>query len=153
MAEDLQHQVDEWAGALLAKLDARARRQLALDIGRELRRSQVARIRAQEAPDGSPYPPRQKRAPRRNKRGAIKRRMFQKLATAKHLKVRVTGEGVLVGFFGRAARIARVHHEGLRDQVAPDGPEVKYPARPLLGFSDADRSRIRDILLDRLSAA
>lgn len=150
MAEDLQHQVDEWAAAMLAKLDAGARRQLARQIGRELRRSQIARIRKQEAPDGTPYAPRQKRAPKRSKRGAIKRRMFQKLATAKHLKVRVTGEGVLVGFFGRTARIARVHQEGLRDQVAPDGPEVKYPARPLLGFSESDRTRIRDVLLDHL---
>lgn len=150
MAEDLQHQVDAWSSELISRLEPKARRQLAQTIGRDLRRSQIERIRSQRSPDGEPYEPRKKSNPRRNKKGAIKRRLFKKLATAKHLKIRITSDGVLVGFFGRTARIARIHHEGLSDRVSPDGLEVKYPARPLLGITEEDRTRIRDFLLNHL---
>lgn len=150
MENDLQHQVDDWAAELLSRLSAQERRRLAMDIGRELRRSQLERIRSQRDPDGDPFEPRKKKAPARTKKGAIKRRMFKKLATAKHMKIRVTQDGVLVGFFGRTARIARIHHDGLRGRVSEDGPEVKYPARRLIGFTDQDRLRIRDQVLDRL---
>lgn len=148
MAENLEQQVDQWAAALIARLDRKERRKLATDIGRQLRRSNLARIRQQVDPDGNPFDPRK---PRRNKKGGIRRRrMFMKLATAKHLKVKPSREGVKVGFFGRAARIARVHHEGLEDRVAPEGPTVRFPRRRLLGITRDDRNAITDLLVKQL---
>jgi hypothetical protein len=49
-----------------------------------------------------------------------------------------------VGFIGRAARIARVHSFGERERVAPRGPYYRYPARVLLGLSNAERTLIRE---------
>lgn len=149
MSEELHHQIDEWASTMLAKVEPAARLKLAQTIGRDLRRTNQARIRAQTNPDGTPFEPR-KRQPKRRKKGSIRRRMFQRLASAKHMKIRATSEGVMMGFFGRAARIARVHHEGQMDQVLDGGPTVKYPARKLLGFTDADREMIRGHLLESL---
>lgn len=147
-------QLEAWAGVLLAKLEAPARRRLAIDIGRELRRSQQQRIAAQKAPDGTPYTPRKNQGERiRDKRGQIRRRqaaMFNKLRAARWLKTNVTGDAIEVGFFGRVARLARVHQEGLDDRVSPGGKTVRYPARPLLGFTEHDRAMIRDRLLEHL---
>ncbi len=44
--------------------------------------------------------------------------MFVKLRTARYLKARADASGVTVGYSGVAARIARVHQFGERDQVA-----------------------------------
>lgn len=150
MSDDLR-QLETWASGLLAALAPAARRQLALQIGAELRRSQQQRIAAQQNPDGSGFEPR--KAPRtRDRQGGIKRTaMFRKIGRAKHLRVKADASGVAVGFFGRVARIARVHQEGLNDAVNPGGPRVTYPRRSLLGFTQADRERIRGLLLDHLS--
>lgn len=148
-------QLELWAAPLLAKLAPTQRRQLARTIALDLRRSQQRRIAAQIAPDGTPYAPRRKRAESlREKRGAIRRQkgaMFVKLRTARWLKANVTSEGAEVGFFGRVARLARVHQEGDMDQVAPNGPVAKYPQRPLLGFTANDRERVRDQVLEYLA--
>ncbi len=77
--------------------------------------------------------------------------MFAKLRTAKFFKVSVNDEGVAVGFLGRTARIARVHQEGLPDTVEQGGPTYRYPARPLLGFTEEDRELIRDLLLEHVT--
>jgi phage virion morphogenesis protein len=153
VADDLT-QLELWAAPLLAKLAPAQRRTLARTIALELRRSQQRRIAAQRAPDGTPYPARKRRAEAlREKRGAIRRRnsaMFVKLRTARWLKASVTSEGAEVGFFGRVARLARVHQEGGIDRVMPGGPMAKYPARLLLGFSEIDREIIRARLLEHL---
>ena len=78
--------------------------------------------------------------------------MFSKLRTAKHLKIQTDENGLSVGFLGRVARIARVHQEGLTDRVSRNGPEVNYPARVLLGFTNVDRELIQDSLLRHLEA-
>ena len=150
--------LEEWAGALLAQLDPAARRKVAVDVGRELRRSQQQRIKAQLNPDGSAYAPRKPRlflrnARLREKEGRIKRRaqMFAKLRTARYLKVEVDGAGLAIGFAGRAARLARVHQEGETSEVTRGGRSYKYPVRQLLGFTDADREMIRDKLLEHLA--
>jgi phage virion morphogenesis protein len=137
----------------LAKLTPAARRQVARSIAIALRRSQQRRIAAQTSPDGSPFPARKGSSSLREKRGAIRRRkdaMFVKLRTARWLKANVTAEGAEVGFFGRVARLARVHQDGGDDRVSPGGPVARYPARPLLGFSAADRVMVRDLLLTHL---
>ncbi|MFP6562375.1 phage virion morphogenesis protein [Paraburkholderia sp. B3] len=155
MTDELQA-VERWAGSLLAQLAPAARRKVMLDIARELRRSQQARIAAQQDPDGTAYTPRKVKAQKggkrlRGKRGRIKRAaMFAKLRTARYMQVEATPTGLAIGFAGRVARIARVHQLGELDRVSPAGPEVRYAARVLLGFTDADRELIRDRLLKHI---
>ena len=76
--------------------------------------------------------------------------MFAKLRTATWLKASATQESADVGFFGRVARLARVHQEGGMDRATPGGRMIRYPQRPLLGFSPANRERVRDRLLEYL---
>jgi len=151
VSADPLSQLESWAGALLAKLEPPARRTLAVTIARELRRSQQQRIASQRDAEGSPFAPRKPRL--REKAGAIRRRgeMFTKLRTARWLRISGTADAAEVGFAGRVASIARVHQDGLRDRAAPDAPEVRYPKRPLLGFTGADREHIRDLLLRHLN--
>ena len=150
MSESVESQFETWAAGFLSRLDAGARRKLAGEIGKALRRSQIERVRRQESPTGEPYAPRRPRY-FRGRQGAIRRgAMFRKLATTRHMKVQLTPDGVAVGFFGRVARLARVHHEGQEDVVTRGGPTHRYAARPLIGFSDADRSLIRDLLIEHL---
>jgi phage virion morphogenesis protein len=150
--------LEEWAGQLLAQLEPAARRKVAVDVGRELRRSQQQRIKAQQNPDGTAYEARKPRlflrnARLREKEGRIKRRaaMFAKLRTARFLKVEVDGAGLAIGFAGRAARLARVHQDGESSEVTRGGRSYKYPVRQLLGFTEADREMIRDKLLEHLA--
>ena len=141
--------LEAWAEPLLASLSPAARSRLARRIGTALRKSQGDRIGRQAAPDGSPFTPRKEHA--RDKKGRIKRHaMFAKMRQARHLKVRTNPNEVAVGFFGRVARIAQVHQDGLVDAVRPGGPRVRYEQRALLGFSAGDQTMIRDLLLDHL---
>lgn len=149
MADNLRA-LEDWAGALLAKLQPGARRQLNQQIGRELRRSQQQRIAAQRNPDGSAFAPRKPRQ-LRAKKGRIKRKMFAKLRQAKHLKVQSSADTIAIGFMGRVARIARVHQYGLRDRPERGQADVQYDRRELLGFTDADLDLIRDRLLEHLT--
>ena len=160
--DDLQR-LEDWVTPLLAKLSGPEQRALARTVARELRAGNVEHMRAQQAPDGTGWEPR-KASGLRNGRGGIKRQakgpakgpaktrpMMEKLRAAKHLKASATASEALVGFVGRAERIARVHHFGLRDRVKPGGPEYDYPARQLLGITDAQIERVRDLLLKHLS--
>lgn len=149
MSDDL-NALEQWAGALLAKLLPAQRRVIHRKVAQDLRRSQTQRIAAQQAPDGTTYAKRKERKDLRGKQGRIKRQktaMFSKIRTQAHLKIRPEADQIAVGFFGRVARIARVHQEGLSDKVTRNGPQYQYPARPLLGFSQADRELIRESLL------
>ncbi|MEM4990643.1 phage virion morphogenesis protein [Collimonas sp. H4R21] len=154
MSDDL-HALESWAGALLAKLQPGQRRVVTRKIAQELRRSQAQRIASQQAPDGAIYAARKQRKDLRGKKGRIKRQkaaMFNKVRTTKYLKTTQDENQLSVGFFGRVARITRVHQEGLTDKVAKKGPEYRYPARPLLGFSASDQALIRDSLLRHLGS-
>jgi phage virion morphogenesis protein len=147
--------LEQWAGALLARMEPGARRALARRIAIELRRSQARRIAEQRNPDGSAFEPRKSagRETGRRKPGRLKRRrqaMFLRLRTARFMRLEADAAVAGVRFVGRAARIARVHQYGERDRVSPKGPEVRYPARRLLGFSGQDIERIRDLLLEHL---
>ncbi|EOT4415733.1 TPA: phage virion morphogenesis protein, partial [Escherichia coli] len=53
---------------------------------------------------------------------------------------------------GVAARIARVHQFGERDQVAP-GIFTDYPVRELLGISQTDERLIYNTVLGRIAEA
>lgn len=147
--------VEMWVGGLLARLQPAQRRALNRKVAQDLRRSQAQRIASQRAPDGASYTARKKRKDLRGKKGRIKRQkaaMFQKLRQVKNLKTQQDENQISVGFFGRVARIARVHQEGLKDKVSKKGPEYQYPARPLLGFNEGDKALIRNSILRHLNS-
>lgn len=147
------HALEAWAGALLAKLQPAQRRAINHKVAIDLRRSQAQRIKTQQGPDGAAYPARKRRKEFKGKNGRIKRQkaaMFAKIRTAKYLKVHADPGQLNVGFVGKVMHVARVHHEGLTDSVSRKGPKYSYPARPLLGFSEADRTLIRESLLHHL---
>ena len=149
MSGDL-HALEAWAGALLARLQPAQRRAINHKVAIDLRRSQAQRIKAQQGPDGTAYPARKRRKEFKGKNGRIKRQkaaMFAKLRTAKHLKVKATGDQIEVGFFGWVARVAHIHQSGQQDRVTKKGPVHKYLERPLLGLSETDRALIRESLL------
>lgn len=150
--DDLQR-LEDWVAPLLARLSAPERRALARTVARELRKSNAASMRDQQAPDGTAWTPRKNKL--RDQRGAIRAKakaqaMFVKMRAAKYLQARGTPDEAVVQFAGRADRIARVHHFGLRDRVKSGGPEYDYPARPLLGITEEQLVRIRDLLLSGL---
>lgn len=144
--------IEEWAGALLAKLTPTERRGVARKAGQALRREQNQRIKRQEAPDGSKYAPRAKQPKRfREKAGGIRRRaMFAKLRTAKFMKVQASPDEIGVGFLGRAAQIAKVHQEG-NTRRTRSGRRYVTPQRELLGLSPSDVDVIRTTLLNHLT--
>ena len=150
MADELRA-LEDWAGALLAKLEPKQRRQLNQGIARKLRRSQQQRIAAQRNPDGTPYAPRKARQPLRSKQGRVKQKMFTKLRQARHLKLQSDANTIALSFLARTARLARVHQYGLRDRPGRHSPDVQYSRRELLGFASADLEMIRDELLDQLA--
>jgi phage virion morphogenesis protein len=150
MADDLQA-LEDWAGALLNRLQPAARRKVTQSVARDLRRSQQQRIAAQKNPDGTPYAPRKPRQPLRAKAGRIKqRRMFAKLRTARYLRLQSDASNIAIGFAGRVSRIARIHQYGLRDKPGRETPDTRYARREVLGFSASDVELIRDSLLEHL---
>ncbi|EOW0023559.1 TPA: phage virion morphogenesis protein [Enterobacter cloacae] len=145
--DDLQR-VDDWLAALLANLEPAARNRMMRQLAQELRRSQQQNIRLQRNPDGTTFEPR--RVTARSKKGRIKRQMFAKLRTTKYLKTAATADSASVQFDGKVQRIARVHHYGLRDRVRRNGPEVRYPARHLLGKNELVNKIVKSNLLEWL---
>ncbi len=136
--------------ALIAALSPAGRRNLSAEIAKTLRQQQQQRIKAQRAPDGSPYAPRQPQTIR-GKKGRVKREMFAKLRTSRYLKVVADESAAAVEFTGKVQRIARVHQYGLKDRPAPNREAVDYPARPLLGFSASDRQVIETAIIHHLA--
>lgn len=124
---------DEKLNGLIAALSPAARRKLAGELAKELRKSQQQRIKLQKAPDGSPYQAR-KRQPLRAKTGRIKRAMFQKLRTSRYMKANGSNDAAVVEFTGKVQRIASVHQWGLKEKLGRNNTLVEYPARELLGF-------------------
>ncbi|OLH88183.1 tail protein [Xanthomonas oryzae pv. oryzae] len=142
--------LENWAAPLLSRLQPGERRTLARNIGTELRRSQSQRIGKQQAPDGTPYAPRKEQL--RDKAGRVKlKKMFAKLRQAKYFKVSASPNEVSVGFMGRVSRIARVHQEGMTEQVRPGGPRVTYAKRRLLGISEHDKEEIMNLILGKFA--
>ncbi len=137
---------DDRLNGLIAALSPAARRKLAGEIAKELRKSQQQRIKQQKAPDGSPYQAR-KRQPLRSKTGRIKRAMFQKLRTSRYMKATGRENSAVVEFTGKVQRIARVHQYGLKDQPTPHAKEVQYPERQLLGFDSVAIQLIEERIL------
>lgn len=147
---------ERWAGELLGRVSPQGQTKLRRELAIAIRQDQMARIQSQLNPDGTPYVPRKERQPSgkiRSRKGKIKRGlMFKKLASARFLKYQNTPEGIAVGFFGRLARIARVHQDGLSDEVSPGGPSHRYAQRGLLGFTPSTRAVITRVLLEHISS-
>ena len=156
MADDLT-QLETWCAPLLAKLQPGKRTQVARKIGQALRRSQHQRIVANRAPDGGSFLPRKRKdggTPIRAKKGRVKRKkdlMFQRISRTDYMKVDASPSAAAVGFMGRVARIARVHQEGRTDRINREGRTARYPVRQLLGFTDADKRLVRDLLIEHLA--
>lgn len=153
--DDLQR-LEGWLSPLLSRLTEAERRGLARDVARDLRAGNVATMRAQQAPDGTPWELRKPSA-LREARGAVRRTvkkplpMFQKLRATKHLQAQGLTDEAVLQFVGRADRIARVHHFGQEDRVKLGGPNYRYPARPLLGITEDQKSRIQELVLWHLT--
>lgn len=141
---------DDRLNGLIAALSPAARRKLAGEIAKELRKSQQQRIKKQKAPDGSPYQAR-KRQPLRAKTGRIKRAMFQKLRTSRYMKATGRENSAVVEFTGKVQRIAQIHQYGLKDRPNPHSREVKYTERQLLGLNIHDLKNIEKIVFDTLA--
>lgn len=141
---------DDRLNGLIAALSPAARRKLAWEIAKELRKSQQQRIKLQKAPDGSPYQAR-KRQPLRAKNGRIKRAMFQKLRTSRYMKTTGHENSAMVEFTSKVQRIARVHNYGLKDRPNRNSRDVQYEARPLLGIPYDDTKMIENVIIKNLS--
>ncbi len=139
--------------ALIAQTAPAARRTLARELARRLRESQRRRVAAQLNPDGTPFEPRKARSSKRRRKPEIRRRMFARLMTARYLKAQSSADSASVVFTDAASRIAQVHQFGLRDRVARrrTAPEVRYPARQLLGATQEDQHVIAACVLEHLA--
>lgn len=148
--------LEEWVGGLLVKLGPEQRRALSHQIAIVLRRSQSARISQQRAPDGTPYTPRKNRKELSSKAGRIKRQkaaMFSKLRTNKWLKVQSSEHAAGVSFVKKVYYVARVHQFGMQDRIGrKQATAYHYPTRQLLGFSEHDKARIEESILNHLTA-
>lgn len=151
--------LETWATTLLAKLQPQQRRRVLVDIARRMRTDNTKRMRTQTSPEGTAWERRKPPGPAlRSRREQIRQQaqqrapMFAKLRQAKNLKARGMAGAAVVEFAGRAQRIARVHHFGEADAVNPGGPKYTYPARELLGITQADAEKVRDLLLQHLTS-
>lgn len=140
--------VERWLTNALSALEPAARKALLRHIGRELRKRHQRRISRQTGPDGATWPER-----KRDGAGRIRKRakMLQGLREARRLALKAAPGGMELGYAGRNARLASVHHHGEVDAVAKGGPRVKYPARPLLGLAPDDLEFVRERLAAALS--
>jgi len=136
--------------ALIAVLSPAGRRRMTVDVAKKLRQKQQQRIKAQVAPDGTPYIPR-KRQPVRGKKNRIKREMFAKLRTSRYMKASGDDSTAAVEFTGKVQRIVRVHQSGLKDKPGRNSPAIQYPERQLLGFSEDDQQLVESIIIDHLA--
>jgi len=146
--------IEALAGALLRRVDAGERSNILRLMARTLRSNQAARIARQQDPDGQPFAPRKAQPYGRLRRGGtIKRKaMFRKLRNTSNLKAGSTDTEAWVGFSGRAARIARVHQEGLEDAPAKGAKPVRYARRTLLGDTEADRQELLGVLFGHFNS-
>lgn len=142
--------LETWLSPLLAKLQPGEQRKLAREVAHHARAANQKHMAAQQSPDGQAWEPRKHRS--RDARGGLRQGpMFRKLRLARHLRLAATPSEAVVEFVGRAARIARVHHYGLRDRVTETGAEYQYPVRELLGINDQQMDALCDLILQRLA--
>jgi phage virion morphogenesis protein len=144
---------DARVAGLLASVGPGGRRSLARVIAADLVKSQTRRIAAQQNPDGTPYEPRKPQPRLRRRKGGLRRAMFTRLRTARWMKREATPAAAVVTFAAGVQRLARVHQFGLRDRVNRTSLEVQYPARQLLGLTDAEIEAAGDAVIAHLAGA
>ena len=143
--------LESWAKSILQSLSPAERKKLFRAMGVELRKANQKRIGSQTDPQGNEWEPRKPKKTKPQGKVAGKKKMMLGLRQAKHLKLQANANGVAIGFEGKNAKIARVHHYGLRDKPSAQARiAVQYPERQLLGLSQADRQAIEDVLLKHL---
>lgn len=92
----------------------------------------------------------------RSLKGSVRRRspqMFRSLRSSRYLKTGHDEQSGWIEFTERASRLAQTHHYGLRDRVAPGGPEIDYPERALLGFNPQIEADILNRFIDHAGDA
>ncbi|MBA4766064.1 MAG: phage virion morphogenesis protein [Porphyrobacter sp.] len=142
--------LDEWFGQVLAGLSPAQRRRAGMKLGKALRRSNLDRIARNVEPDGGPM---EARKARLDQRGRVRRKaggkMFRKLRLVRQWSIKAMADSVEI-MPAKGDSGARTHHFGLRGFVGrgPDGAKVytRYPERRLLGFDDADRDIVLDVV-------
>ena len=148
--DDLQR-LENWLPPLLANLQPAQQRALARLLAMHVRKANQKTMAAQQSPEGEAWEPRKHRS--RDRAGKLRQGpMFRKLRSARHIKAQGLANEAVIQFVGRAARIARVHHYGLRDLVAPGGAQYDYPVRPLIGVPGALADELVDLVLQQLTA-
>ncbi len=134
---------------LMAALSPAGRRKIGLKLGQLLRKENQRRIAANVAPDGSAFEPRKPQSGKKN----LRTKMFGKLRQSSHIRIKAGSDEVRIEFKSRAGQIAAVHHFGLRDKISDKVKKtVRYPARPLLGFSKDDLEAMEALILDHVAA-
>lgn len=140
-------QFDAWIENAIRSLSPVGRKRLLRDIAREVRRRNQKRITRQQDPDGNKWQPRKPDSDG-NIRGAKK--MMLGFRKARRMRIETSPSHASIGFRGKTAQIAAVHHFGGVDYVEEGGPRVKYPERPLLGIPSEDLRMIRQKLIDAI---
>lgn len=88
--------------------------------------------------------------------GSAQKRRAQYMLTGfarnQFMHIHYSPQDASVFFGGRAERLARIHHFGLRDSVIPGGAQYDYPARQLLGISTPMRQRVSGLIINHLAA-
>lgn len=105
--------LENWAGALLQRLSPVEQQRLALNVARQLRRSQQKNMRAQQGPDGTAWELR--KTPAKTLRDAKTGPMMRGLAAAKYLRARPV---VAEPEAHRIEHVAEHAREGLQDDLA-----------------------------------
>lgn len=142
--------LDKWFGQVLEGMSPARRKRAAMKLGVALRRSNLDRMARNVEPDGGPM---EKRKSRLDQRGRVRRKaggkMFRKLRLARQWSIKAQADSVEITP-AKGDSVAAVHHFGLRGFVwrAPDGSKVytRFPERRLLGFDDADRDIVLDVV-------
>lgn len=149
MSADLFAPIDAWLVQAMQVLSPDSRRQVFGEIGKELRQRHQKRIAAQTGPDGEAWTARKSRQPRK---GQVRKKaqMLLGLRDARRLRLKVSAQGMELGYTGSDGRIATIHHHGLVDAVVKGGPRVKYPARALVGLSVDDIAYVKRRILQAL---
>lgn len=134
---------DDYFEHAIAQMSPQGRRKLQNAIGKYLRTANRKRMTAQTGPDGDSWE-------KRKGSGGSSGRMFKKLRTNGHLKLRHQSNGLKMGWFGRVGSIARIHHYGLTERLQYG--TAKYAARELIGITAADTDAIRSIIIEHLAS-
>jgi phage virion morphogenesis protein len=150
---------DGWMEGIITSLSPARRRVLFRTIAKDLRQSNQKRITKQTDPDGNVWDARKSQGGKAeggdNGSGQVrkKKKMMMGLRTARRMKFTGDADGAEVGFSGRNAKIAAVHHLGGMDFVDPESTtKVRYPIRQLLGLTKNDHSLIHYRVLDHLQS-